>query len=91
MNAIIIEAKHLERYKIEILFKDGHSSIVDFEPFLDSQIPQYLKAYKDLKLFVKFHIENGNIVWGEDWDLVFPRDQLYDGAVLPVIRQRIYS
>ena len=28
-----------------------------------------------------FKIENGNIVWGEDWDLIFPIEQLHQGRI----------
>lgn len=37
---------------------------------------------KQLSNFKKFKIEKGNIVWGEDWDLIFPIEQLYNGKVL---------
>ena len=26
-------------------------------------------------------IENGNIVWGKNWDLMFPIEQLYSGSL----------
>jgi hypothetical protein len=26
-------------------------------------------------------LEDGNIVWGEDWDLIFPIEQLHQGIV----------
>jgi hypothetical protein len=32
-----------------------------------------------MKLFQSFRIENGNLVWGKDWDLIFPIDGLYRG------------
>lgn len=51
MNAVVTEAKYINNYKVEIHFKDGHESIVDFQAFLDSDIPEYLKVYKDKKLF----------------------------------------
>ena len=42
--------------------------------------PQYNK-YLDEAEFEKFTIDDGNIVWGEDWDLVFPVEQLYSGVI----------
>lgn len=42
--------------------------------------PQYNK-YLDESEFRKFTIDDGNIVWGEDWDLIFPIEQLYSGAI----------
>ena len=31
--------------------------------------------------FKKFSLDDGNIVWGEDWDLVFPVEQLHAGYI----------
>jgi hypothetical protein len=31
--------------------------------------------------FKKFRIENGNLVWGKDWDMIFPLYDLYPGRV----------
>ena len=41
---------------------------------------QYNK-YKKQENFKKFKIENGNIVWGKDWDLIFPVYDLYEGKI----------
>ena len=30
----------------------------------------------------KFTIENGNIVWGKNWDLIFPIEDLHAGALV---------
>ena len=42
--------------------------------------PQY-DRYLDPKKFAKFTIENRNIVWGKNWDLIFPLEQLHEGAI----------
>lgn len=81
MNAIVTKACYLNAYSLEITFKDSHVAVVDFGPFLHSDIPLYIKAYLEVSKFKNFKIENGNVVWGEDWDLVFPREQLYNGKI----------
>lgn len=43
--------------------------------------PQYNK-YATPALFKKFKIEGGNIVWGKNWDLMFPVEQLHTGILL---------
>lgn len=43
--------------------------------------PQYNK-YLDPRKFSRFTIENGNIVWGKNWDFVFPMEQLHAGRIL---------
>lgn len=83
MNTIIvIRATHLQYYKIKIEFSDNTIRVIDFEPFLkDNPHPQWEK-YNNLSNFKKFKIENGNLVWGRDWDLIFPIHGLYTGNIL---------
>ena len=38
------------------------------------------KSYLNENKFKKFKIEFGNIVWGKNWDLIFPIDKLYAGV-----------
>ena len=77
----ITDAKYLEGYKVTIHFNDNTQQIVDFGVFLKKHPhPQYDK-YKDLAKFKTFKIENGNIVWGKNWDLIFPVSQLYKGKI----------
>jgi hypothetical protein len=42
--------------------------------------PQY-DAYKRIDKFKTFRLDHGNIVWGSDWDLIFPIEQLYNGCI----------
>ena len=63
-------------------FSDNTTQTVDIGDFiLRHPHPQYNK-YLDPKKFSKFTIENGNIVWGKNWDLIFPIEQLHAGALL---------
>lgn len=43
---------------------------------------QFIETSLDENLFKCLKIENGNIVWGEDWDLIFPIEQLHKGEIL---------
>ena len=75
----ILEAKAKDNLCVELLFNDNSSRIVDVGDFIRKHPhPQYNK-YLDETEFRKFHLDDGNIVWGEDWDLIFPLDQLYAG------------
>lgn len=77
----VVGAEYLIDYKILISFSDQTQQIVDFGPFLaDHPHPQYNK-YKKPNHFKNFKIECGNIVWGKDWDLIFPIDQLHSGKI----------
>lgn len=77
----VIDAEYLAEYKIRISFSDRTQQVIDFQHFLTKHPhPQYNK-YRDPAQFKKFKIERGNIVWGEDWDLIFPVEQLHTGKI----------
>ena len=77
----IKEAKHTEAFKIEIVFNDGIKKMVDFGYFLQSHSHPQFNKYKKEKNFKRFKIEIGNIVWGKDWDMIFPVYDLYKGKI----------
>jgi len=81
LNCVITAAKYIDGYTIAITFSDEHNSTVDFTKALDKYARGYYERYKELKNFRQFHIEDGNIVWGRNWDLVFPLADLYQGKV----------
>ena len=79
--AQIKKARYVEGFSIEIEFNDHTVKIVDFGDFLAKHPhPQYNK-YNDIELFKQFKIEAGNLVWGDNWDLIFPLVQLYMGTI----------
>ena len=66
---------------VRLTFNDGHQSVVDIGDFIRKHPhPQYNK-YLDPDLFRTFVIDDGNVVWGDDWDLIFPVENLYSGSV----------
>ena len=83
MNPILVTgAIYLHEFKVRIEFSDNTMKIIDFETFLkENQHPQWAK-YNNINNFKKFKIENGNLVWGRNWDLVFPVYGLYTGNLL---------
>ena len=77
----IIKAEYVEGYKVKLFFSDRKRKVVDFGEFiLESPYPVF-NQYKDLKKFKRFKIDLGNIVWGRNWDLIFPIEQLYKGKI----------
>lgn len=77
----IIDARYIGDYKIKLFFNDTTSKTVDFGIFfLKKNHPQFNK-YKMISNFKKFRIDHGNIVWGKDWDLIFPIYDLYKGKI----------
>lgn len=82
MKSIAVkEVKYIDNYKLEILFSDEKKRLVDFYEFLSTHShPQYNK-YKKTENFKRFKIENGNVIWGKNWDMIFPVYDLYQGKV----------
>lgn len=80
MNLNIVTAKYVAPLSVEIEFSDGVQRTVDVGAFIRRHPhPQY-NSYLEERKFRKFKIEQGNIVWGKNWDLIFPLDSLYRGS-----------
>lgn len=78
----IIKAENMGNLTVSLTFNDNTVKTVDIGEFIRRHPhPQYNK-YLDPRIFSRFAIENGNIVWGKNWDLVFPVEQLYNGMVI---------
>ncbi|WP_366107231.1 hypothetical protein [Spirosoma sp.] len=61
------------------------SQVIDFGPFLSAHSHPQHDKYRKLANFKRFKIERGNVVWGKDWDLIFPVAQLHQGYVGPAV------
>ena len=78
----VVSAKYVAPLKVELHFNDGIIKTVDVGAFIRKHPhPQY-NSYLNENKFKKFKIEFGNIVWGKNWDLIFPLDKLYAGSLL---------
>jgi len=67
-------------YKLRLAFTDGHTSTVDFGPFLKHSEHPAIRAYLDVQQFKSFALEDGVLHWN-DFDLVFPMADLYEGEI----------
>ncbi len=77
----IIGAKDVGNFIVDLQFSDQTTRRVNIGDFIRRHPhPQYNK-YLDPRNFRRFEIEDGNIVWGKSWDLVFPIEQLYAGVI----------
>ena len=76
----IINAINAGNLNVCLTFNDNTTQTVDIGSYIRNHPhPQYNK-YLNPK-FSQFTIENGNIVWGKNWDLIFPIEQLYTGSI----------
>lgn len=80
-NILIVKAEYVCDYKVKLTFNDNKINVIDFEvPVMEQKNPDYQK-YKKITEFKKFKIENGNIVWGKNWDLIFHIHKLYNNTL----------
>jgi hypothetical protein len=77
----IAQAEYAGAYSVSLLFSDGVIKKVNFGNFLKRTAHPKIRFYLNECEFRKFKIEGGNIVWGENWDLIFPIEQLYCGEI----------
>ena len=81
-NMIVVNAEYIGDFSIKVFFSDNTDKVVNIGDFIRKHPhPQYNK-YLQEKNFKKFNIESGNVVWGKNWDLIFPIEQLYNGRVV---------
>ncbi len=77
----ITKAENRGNLTVSLTFSDNSVRTVDIGDFIRRHPhPQYNK-YLDPRKFSRFTIENGNIVWGKNWDLIFPVEHLYAGRL----------
>ena len=80
MSLSIVSAKYVRPLSVELYFSDGVSRVINVGEFIRKHPhPQY-NAYLNEKKFKQFKIEMGNVVWGKNWDLIFPVESLYKGG-----------
>ncbi|MDX1904631.1 MAG: DUF2442 domain-containing protein [Thermonemataceae bacterium] len=72
----ILEGKYLGNYLIKLYFSDGTTQIVDFSEHFKN-LKGYYAKYAEQDNFTEFKVEEGKLVWGQDWDIIFPTEQLY--------------
>lgn len=76
----IVKAEHVGDFRIHLQFDDGADQTVDFKPFLTHALHPDIRAYLDPDRFAAFHLEFGELVWG-DYDLCFPVIDLYRNRI----------
>ena len=81
MALSILSAKYIAPLSIEIYFSDNTKRIVNIGEYIKKHPHIQYNAYMNEKKFKDFKIEMGNIVWGKNWDMIFPVMDLYNGLI----------
>jgi len=76
----VISANYIGDYAIRVSFSDETEKLVDFKAFLFNSLHPSISKYKDEVLFKEFKIIGGNLNWN-DYDLIFPVHDLYEGII----------
>ncbi len=77
----ITKAEDIGNLTISLTFSDNSIQTVNIGNYIRRHPhPQYNK-YLDPRKFRRFTIDNGNVVWGKNWDMIFPIEQLYTGNI----------
>lgn len=75
----VIKAEYMKPLCVKVTFSDGYENVIDVGSFIKNHPHVQWNKYTKESNFKKFKIENGNIVWGKNWDLIFPIGALYQG------------
>jgi len=78
---LVTNTNHLTGHILEIIFNDGHKSIVDFAPFIFSAGHPDYELYKKQSYFLNYKIEDGNLNW-DDYTMIFPIEELYNNKII---------
>lgn len=76
----ITEAKYVSGYKLRLVFNDGTTRVMDFEPFLRRAQNPDLTQYRQSRKFKSFRLHYGNLMWG-DYEMLFPITDLHRGEI----------
>ena len=76
----IQKAEYKGKFKIEFVFSDGVTKEIDFSNFLSTAKNPMTKKYLNERLFEKYSIQHGDIVWN-NYEMCFPIWDLHEGKI----------
>jgi hypothetical protein len=65
----IISAKYIKDYKINVVFNDNKSGVVDLESVIKNDPREIFQELKDLKKFRQIKADMDTIIWDNGLDL----------------------
>jgi Protein of unknown function (DUF2442) len=65
----VVSAQYISDYKIEVVFDDGRSGVVDFANYLERG--GVFERFRDMEFFRTFEVNEdlGVLTWGEEVDI----------------------
>ena len=77
----IVSAEYMGGLSLRLTFSDGFVRILDFTEYMLAHSHPQHDPYLNPNRFREYYIDGGNLVWGEDWDMIFPVEDLYTGVI----------
>jgi hypothetical protein len=74
----ILFANYINDFMISVKFNTGEVKVVDFLPLFHRYVKGTNLKYFAIDEFKKFYVQNGNIFWGKNEDVLFSLNVLYD-------------
>lgn len=74
---LVVRAEHRGDFRIHVVFNDSLEATVDFTPWLEGPVFEFLK---DPHYFSRFFVEGGTVVWPNGADIA--PETLYEAAVV---------
>lgn len=71
----VVKAEHADHYWLHLLFNDGTSKVVDFEPWLEGPM---FEPLRDHDRFREFFVAGSTVCWPNGADIA--PETLYDTA-----------
>ena len=80
-NISIVKAKYVGNLSVQLWFNDDTVKVINVGDFLKKRPHPQTNKYLNETQFKKFQIQDGNIVWGKNADVIFPIYELYKGKI----------
>lgn len=85
----IKKASFIAGKKILIEFSNGKSKMVDFEPIFKKYVKGDFSFFADPIQFKSFKVAGGNLFWGENEDVIFPVQSIYNSRYSKLVEEEI--
>ena len=74
----IVAAESICFHVIKISFSDGTEKEIDFLNWLMQNVHPLHDQFRDAVKFATFKIDEGMLIWGKNWEMIFPNHLLYE-------------
>ena len=81
-NITVVAARYLNDFSVAVSFSCGSTQLVNFLPLFEKNVNGDNLKYFAPERFKKFIVNNGNIYWGKNEEVIFPISAFFKDTVL---------